>query len=77
MPKATHKTKGEDDGDVPLHGAINKEEAKCYRQTLDSIINELGTNIRDEVPNAMKKAIQRYQEAIATVVLGWRQRIPI
>ena len=76
MPKATCKTKGEDDGDVPLHSAINEEEAKCYSQNLDSIINKLGTNIRDEVPNTMKEAVQRYQKAIATMVLGMEAADP-
>ena len=76
MPKATCKTKGEDDGDIPLCGAINEEEAKCYSQNLDSIINELGTNIRDEALNAMKEVIQRYQEAIDTMVPGMEAADP-
>ena len=70
IPKASRKMKREDDDDIPLHGAINEEEAKHYSQNLDSIINKLGTNIRHEVPDAMNGAIQRYKETIATMVPG-------
>ena len=70
MPKVACKIKGEDDNDAPLHSAINEEEAKCYSKSLNGIIIEMGTNIWDEVPNAIKVALQRYKETIATMVPG-------
>ena len=70
IPKATQKSKGKDEEDIVLHGAINEEEAKCYSLNLEKIVSELGTNIQDEVPDAMKGAIQSYKEAIAVMVPG-------
>ena len=70
MPKATQKSKGKDEDDVALHRAINKEEAQCYSLDLEKILNELGTNIQDEVLDAMKSAIQSYKETIAVMVWG-------
>ena len=57
MPKATRKIRGDDDDDVPLHGAINEEEARQYSLNLDNIITKLGADVQDEVPDAMKEAI--------------------
>ena len=55
MPKATRKSRGDDD--VPLHGAINEEEARQYSLNLDNIITKLGTDVQDEVQDAMKEVI--------------------
>ena len=49
---------------------INEQEAQCYSLDLQKIITELGTNIWDEVPDAMKNAIQNYKEALAAMVPG-------
>ena len=68
--QAAWRTRGEDDDDIPLHGAINEEEANQYSKSLNGIIIEMGTDIRDEVPNAMKLALQRYKEMIATMLPG-------
>ena len=70
MPKATQKSKGKDEGDedAPLHGAINEAEACQYSQDLKKIIGELGTNIRNEEPDAMRWAIHTYKEAMAAMI---------
>ena len=42
MPKATRKSGGKEGDDIPLHGATNKEEAKEYSKSLDSIVIKMG-----------------------------------
>ena len=37
-----------DDDDIPLHGTINKEEARQYSLNLDNIITKLGTDVQDK-----------------------------
>ena len=42
MPKAKQKSVAEDvDEETPLHGVINEEEAKTYRNGLDKIFDNL------------------------------------
>ena len=67
MPKAHRKSRGEDEDDVPLHGATNEEEAKIYSNGLDDIIIQMGADVKDELINAMKDAIIKYKEAIASM----------
>ena len=67
MPKAHRKSKGEEEDDVPLHGATNEEEAKIYSSTLDDIVLQMGTGIKDEHVDAMKEAMKKYKEAIANM----------
>ena len=74
MPKATRKTRGDDD--IPLHGTINEEEARQYSLNLDNIITKLGANVQDEVQNAMKEAIRKYKHEIATMVPGMETADP-
>ena len=60
MPKATQKSivDVEDvDEDIPLHGTINEEEARAYRESLDKIFNNMATNIEDCIANVMELAI--------------------
>ena len=63
MPKATQKsvTTGDDveevDKDIPLHGMINEEEARSYRESLDKVFDDMATNIEDHIANAMELAI--------------------
>ena len=37
MPKAERKSKGDEEEDVPIHGATNEKEAKQYSSDLDTI----------------------------------------
>ena len=69
MPKAKQKSKGKDEGDedAPLHGVINEEEACQYSQDLKKVIAELGTNIRNEELDTMRRAIHTYKEAMAAM----------
>ena len=63
MPKATQKsvTTGEDieevDKDIPLHGTINEEEVRVYRESLDKVFDDMATNIEVHVANTMELAI--------------------
>ena len=68
MPKAHRKSRAEKDDDVPLHGAANEEEAKNYSNGLDKIIIQMGADVKEELCDAMKKAIQNYKEAIASMI---------
>ena len=70
MPKATRKSTGEEGDDIPLHGTINKEEARQYSLILDNIITKLGADIKDEVQDVMKEAILNYKQEITKMVLG-------
>ena len=64
------KSTGEEGDDVPLHRAINEEEVRQYSRSLDNIIIKLGTNIKDEVQDAMKEAILNYKQEITQMVPG-------
>ena len=70
MPNTARKTQGYDDDDSPLHGAINKSEARQYSLNLDNIITKLGADVQDEVQDAMKEVIRNYKEKIANLVPG-------
>ena len=61
MPKAHRKSRGEEEEDVPLH------EAKIYSNTLDDIVLQMGADVKDEQVDAMKEAIKKYKEAIASM----------
>ena len=67
MPKAHRKSGGDEEDDVPLHGTTNKEEAKNYSNGLDDIIIQMGANVKEELFDAMKDAIVKYKEAIASM----------
>ena len=57
MPKAKQKSVAEDvEEETPLHGVINEEEAKTYRDGLDTIFDNLAKNIQDNIGNAMELA---------------------
>ena len=45
------------DEEVPLHGTINEEESKLYRESLDKVFHDMATNIEECVANAMELAI--------------------
>ena len=74
MPKATRKSTGEEGDDVPLHGAINKEEARQYSLNLDNIITKLGTDVKDEVQDVMKEAILNSNRKLPKWYWGWTQQ---
>ena len=63
MPKATQKsiTTGDNmeevDEDIPLHGTINEEEARAYRESLDKVFDDMAKNIEGHVANTMELAI--------------------
>ena len=67
MPKAHRKLRGEDEDDVPLHGATNEEEAKIYSEGLDAIVLQMGADVKMELIDAMKDAIIKYKEAIPSM----------
>ena len=70
MPKAARKSSREEVDDIPLHGAINEEEAKEYSRSLNNIIIKLGIDIKAEVYDAMKEAILDYKQVITTLIPG-------
>ena len=76
MPKATQKsvTTGEDleevDEDIPLHGTINEEEARAYRESLDKVFDDIATNIEDCVTKAMELAIIDLKTEIVKQIPG-------
>ena len=49
MPKAARKSGGEEGDDIPLHSAINEEEAKEYSKSLDSIVIKMGIDVKEEL----------------------------
>ena len=55
---------------IPLHGPINKAEAKQYVLSLDNIVIKMGQEINNEAQDAMKKAITTYKDEICKMVLG-------
>ena len=61
---------GDEGDDIPLHGAINEEEAKEYSSSLDNIVIKLGIDIKEEVKDAMKGAIIEYKEVMTKMVPG-------
>ena len=67
MPKAHRKSGVDEEGDVPLHGITNEEEAKNYSNGLDNIIIQMGEDVKEELYNTMKNAIVKYKEAIASM----------
>ena len=68
MPKAHRKSGAEEDDDIPLHGATNEEEAKNYSKSLDSIVIQMRAGVKEELRDAMKKAILDYKEVIANMI---------
>ena len=70
MPKAARKLGGDEGDDIPLHIAINEEEAKEYSSSLDNIVIKLGIDIKEEVKDAMKGAIIEYKEVMTKMVPG-------
>ena len=66
MPKAKQKSVVDDaEEETPLHGVINEEEAKVYRDGLDTIFRNLAKNIDDNVGNAMELAVKDLTAHIA------------
>ena len=57
MPKAQRKCRENKDDDTPLHGTINKAEARQYSLALDDVIIKMGMEIKNEVPNTIREAI--------------------
>ena len=70
MPKAPRKSREEEDDDTPLHGTINEVEARWYSLALDNIIIKMGTEIKNEVHNAMGEAILAYKQEIEKLIPG-------
>ena len=70
MPKAQQKSREEEEDDVPLHGAINETEAKEYSLALDDIVIKMGSDIKEEAQDAMKKAIMAYKKEIDKMIPG-------
>ena len=58
MPKAKQKSVADDvEEETPLHGVINEEEAKMYRDGLDTIFENLAKNIQVNICNAMELTV--------------------
>ena len=70
MPKAQRKSREEEDDDTPLRGAINEAEAKQYSLALEDIVIKMGTEIKEEAQDAMKKAIVAYKLEIEKLIQG-------
>ena len=68
MPKSHRKSRADEDNDIPLHGTTNEEEAKTYSKGLDSIVIQMGEDVKEELWDAMKRAIQNYKEAITNMI---------
>ena len=62
MPKAERKSKGEEEEDVPIHGATNEKEAKQYSSDLDTIAIQMGTEVNNDVRDAIKNAITTFRD---------------
>ena len=76
MPKASQKSiaTGDDmeevDEEIPLHGTINKEESKLYRESLDKVFCNMATNIEEHVANAMQLAITDLKVEVVKQIPG-------
>ena len=60
MLKATQKSIidiDEAEEEIPLHGSINEDEAKAYRESLDKIFQDMAKNIENNIANALELAI--------------------
>ena len=68
MPKAHRKSGAEEDVDIPLHGATNEEEAKNYSKRLDNIVIQMGADMKEELCDAIKRAILNYKEVITNMI---------
>ena len=64
MPKAQRKSREEEANDIPFHGMINEAEVGWYSLALDNIIIMMGTEIKNEAPDAMREAILAYKQEI-------------
>lgn len=75
MPKVTWKSGGdkEDEEEKTFHGVVNEEEAWLHMQVLDTIIKDMASKIEERSPEAVKKAIRNFKEAITTVMLGMEE----
>ena len=67
MPKAEKKSRGEEEEDVPIHGATNEEESRIYSDALDDIVFQMGVSAKDKKVDAIKEAIENYKEKIANM----------
>ena len=71
MPKAKQNSVAEDvEEEAPLHGVINEEEAKTYRDGLDKIFDNLAKNIQDNIGNAMELAVIDLKAQITNHISG-------
>ena len=71
MPKVKQKSVAEDvEEETPLHGVINEEEAKNYRDGLDKIFDNLAKNIQDNIGNVMELAIIDLKTQITNYIPG-------
>ena len=68
MPKAHRKSGADEDDDIPLHGTTNEEEAKNYSKGLDSIVIQMGVDMKEELQDAMKRVILNYKEVIVNMI---------
>ena len=60
MPKAERKSRGEEEEDVPIHGATNEKEAKQYSSDLDTIAIQMGTEVNNDVQEMRSKMQLRH-----------------
>ena len=71
MPKAKQKSVADDaEEETPLHGVINEEEAKAYRDGLDTIFQNLAKNIQDDIGNAMELTVVELTTHITNHIPG-------
>ena len=73
MPKATQKLivdVEEAEEEIPLHGTINEEEAKAYRESIDKIFEDMAMNIKNNIANALELAIIDLRAVIMKHITG-------
>ena len=72
MPKATQKSVDveEAEEEIPLHGTINEEEAKAYRESIDKIFEDMATNIENKIANMLELAIIDLRAVITRHITG-------
>ena len=69
-PKIDSRSVEEAEEEIPLHGTINEEEAKAYRERLDKIFEDKAKNIKNNIANAMELAIIDLRAEITKDITG-------
>ena len=60
--------------EMPLHGVINKDEARLYIDALDAILN-MAWEIEEGIPRAMENNITTLKQAMVKILPGTEEYI--